>query len=466
MTTTYTGSAITPCTASVTGPGGLNESVTLTYSNNTDAGTATASATYAASANHLGNSDSKTFTISKADPTVAVTGGTFTYDGTVKAATGTVTGVAGANLGGAAISYSPGGASAPINAGTYTATGSFAGNGNYNSATGNGTITINKANQTITWAQPAAISYGTALSATQLNATVAGVNGGTQPGALSYDRTTGTVLNAGTHNLTATAAATDNYNSASKMVGLVVNPATTTIRLDSLVKAYKANTLQAPQVIVPTVNSTPVKYTLAFYKDAADQTPMPVTGVTEVGVYKVVATLNDPNYTASPASVEGLFVIYDASAGFVTGGGWIDSKADYCLFSTACAAATGKANFGFVSKYQKGATVPTGETEFQFQAGGFRFKSQSYEWLTVAGARAQYKGVGAVNGGGRYGFILTAVDGQINGGGNTDKFRIKIWEKNVDGSDGRIVYDNQTGATDTSDPSTFIGGGSIVIHSK
>ena len=38
-------------------------------------------------------------------------------------------------------------------------------------------------------------------------------------------------------------------------------------------------------------------------------------------------------------------------------------------------ALSGKANFGFVSQYEKGKTVPTGNTEFQFQTGNLNFKS-------------------------------------------------------------------------------------------
>ena len=56
------------------------------------------------------------------------------------------------------------------------------------------------------------------------------------------------------------------------------------------------------------------------------------------------------------------------------------------------------------------------------------FHSESYQWLVVAGARAQYKGAGTFNGVPGYGFLLTAVDGQVNGGGGMDKFRIKIWD--------------------------------------
>ena len=63
---TYNGQSHTPCTVSVTGAGGLNQSPTPDYSDNVNAGTAMASYTYAGDANHEGSSDSKTFTIDKA----------------------------------------------------------------------------------------------------------------------------------------------------------------------------------------------------------------------------------------------------------------------------------------------------------------------------------------------------------------------------------------------------------------
>jgi hypothetical protein len=64
---TYTGSPLEPCTATATGAGGLNVSVTVVYANNTNAGTATSDATYAGDANHNGSSATQaTFTIDKA----------------------------------------------------------------------------------------------------------------------------------------------------------------------------------------------------------------------------------------------------------------------------------------------------------------------------------------------------------------------------------------------------------------
>jgi hypothetical protein len=176
-------------------------------------------------------------------------------------------------------------------------------------------------------------------------------------------------------------------------------------------------------------------------------------------VDEVAARYEGGNHSASgPATA--LIVFYDPSAGFVTGGGWINSPAGAYVAGPSLA---GKATFGFVSKYKKGATVPEGNTEFQFHAGGLNFKSTSYQWLVVSGAKAQYKGYGTINGVSGYSFMLSAIDGQISGGGGIDKFRMKIWKT----ATGEIVYDNQVGAldtTDTADPTTAIAGGSIVIH--
>jgi hypothetical protein len=81
-----------------------------------------------------------------------------------------------------------------------------------------GTLTVTPANQTITWSNPADIIYGTALSSTQLNATVS-VPGPAPAGALTYAPPTGTVLGPGSGQaLSVTAAATNDYNAATATV--------------------------------------------------------------------------------------------------------------------------------------------------------------------------------------------------------------------------------------------------------
>jgi hypothetical protein len=152
-------------------------------------------------------------------------------------------------------------------------------------------------------------------------------------------------------------------------------------------------------------------------------------------------------------------VVYDSSGGFVTGGGWIMSPEGAYFADPSL---TGKANFGFVSKYKKGATVPTGVTEFQFRVADLNFHSDTYEWLVVAGAKAQYKGVGTINGMGEYKFMLSAIDADINDVDvfTIDRFRIKIWTEDDLGNE-NVIYDNALAGEDDN-AMTETGGG--VIH--
>jgi len=84
----------------------------------------------------------------------------------------------------------------------------------------NGSLTITQATPAIVWAPPAAITYGTALSSTQLDAS------SKVDGKFAYSPAAGTVLTAGTHTLSVTFTPTDNrdYTTAKASVTLKVNP--------------------------------------------------------------------------------------------------------------------------------------------------------------------------------------------------------------------------------------------------
>ncbi len=200
--------------------------------------------------------------------------------------------------------------------------------------------------------------------------------------------------------------------------------------------------------------------TLSCSVSWADGTSQPVTlagGLcsashvfSQAGVYAIQMTATDDDSGEKTESV--MAVVYDPSAGFVTGGGWILSPAGAYKANVSL---TGKASFGFVSKYLKGAIIPTGNTAFAFDVAGMAFASQSYEWLVVnqSGTNAQFKGSGTVNGlldpnGNAYKFMLWASDG------SPDTFRIRIWYEDASGQ--HDVYDNGV--------SQAIGGGNIVVH--
>jgi hypothetical protein len=184
---------------------------------------------------------------------------------------------------------------------------------------------------------------------------------------------------------------------------------------------------------------------------------------TSVGVYPVSVAIADICGEGAGAVYQ-YAVVYDPSAGFVTGGGWILSPPGAY---TPNPALTGRAHFGFVSGYSKGnGNVPSGRTDFHFQVANFDFASSAYEWLVISGAKARFRGTGRVNGVDGFGFAVTAWDGEANGGGGVDRFRIRIWDQNQGDA---VVYDNQVACPnqgDNADPCVALGGGAIVIHKK
>ena len=127
-----------------------------------------------------------------------------------------------------------------MNSGTGTGVVKYnqAGDANYNAAP---EVTANvaaKLDQTIIWANPSDIVYGTALSATQLDASVS-VPGLELHGDITYNPVTGTVLNAGANqDLTVNVAGTTNYNPATKTVKINVNKLNATVLVASYNGVY------------------------------------------------------------------------------------------------------------------------------------------------------------------------------------------------------------------------------------
>lgn len=90
----------------------------------------------------------------------------------------------------------------------------------YTTATATVSLVVSKATPVITWATPAAITEGTAISATQLNATAS------VAGTFAYTPASGTIVAVGSTTLSVTFTPTTiaDYNTATKTVTLTVNP--------------------------------------------------------------------------------------------------------------------------------------------------------------------------------------------------------------------------------------------------
>ena len=180
----------------------------------------------------------------------------------------------------------------------------------YNNAAGTAFINVSKAATTVTWANPADIGYGTALSSTQLNATAS------VPGFFAYNPPTGTVLGGGAHQalqVTFTPADAVNYqgSSATAYINVTQGSTVTTFITGGGSSIYGQAASFAVQVaptspsgVMPTgsvrflVDGSPTDVAL----DALGHATLTTTAL-DVGSHSVTASyLGNTTYLASPSA--------------------------------------------------------------------------------------------------------------------------------------------------------------------
>jgi hypothetical protein len=143
---------------------------------------------------------------------------------------------------------------------------------------------------TITWGNPASITYGAALNSSQLNAAA------NVPGNFAYTPGAGAILHAGTNTLTATFTPTDtvDYNSATNSVSLVVSPAPLTVAAVNASRQFGQTNPVLTGTITGLVNGDNI--TASYSTTATTNSPQ--------GTYPIIPTLVDPgnrltNYTVN-----------------------------------------------------------------------------------------------------------------------------------------------------------------------
>jgi hypothetical protein len=156
-------------------------------------------------------------------------------------------------------------------------------------------VTVSKAAPVVTWNAPAAISYGTALSGTQLNAS-ASVNG-----TFSYTPVSGTVLGAGNQTLRLVFTPSDvaNYNTVNRSVTLVVGKGNQTIAGFTTIanKTYG----DAPFVIAPPSATSGLLVALSVKSGNATLSANNTVTLNGIGTVVLAANqLGNSNYNAAP----------------------------------------------------------------------------------------------------------------------------------------------------------------------
>jgi Concanavalin A-like lectin/glucanases superfamily/MBG domain (YGX type)/Bacterial Ig-like domain (group 3)/IPT/TIG domain/MBG domain len=301
-------------TSNVYGLGGaLLGQATITYNGSpnppVDAATYTAVASFEGNTNYAARSITFTVRINPATPTVTVSGGPFTYDRQPHAATVTVTGVGGQALGAAVVTYN-GAPDLPVNAGTYTVSASFPASGNYASASGSGTLVINKAAPVVT-VTDSTFTYGSGPF--QASATATGAGGEVLgPLAFTYNGTHSLPFTAGTYSVVATYAGSANYTAATGTGTLAVRKATPIFIVGGGTATYDGQPHPAGVILAGHYGDALGPYTVT-YNGSSDP---PVNA----GTYAVEATYaGADNYEAATAT--GTLTIQPAVVALTVTGG-------------------------------------------------------------------------------------------------------------------------------------------------
>jgi Big-like domain-containing protein/carboxypeptidase family protein/Kelch motif protein len=320
-------------TANVTGVGGLNQSLTVSYVGRngtvypssttapTDAGDYTASASFGGDANHNGSSDSKDFTINKASSTTTATVSDATYDGNPHGGTANVTGAGGLNQslavsyqGRNSTTYGPT-TTAPTNAGDYTASASYAGDANHNGSSDSQNFTINKASSSTVVTVSDATYDGNTHGGT---ANVTGVGGLNQSLTVSYSGRNSTSYgpstiaptNAGDYTARASYAGDANHNGSSDSKDFTINKAASKTVVTVVNATYDSNSHGGTAGVT---GAGGLSHSLTVYYVGRNGTvyPSSTTAPTNAGDYTASATFaGDTNHTGSGDSKN--YTIYKA----------------------------------------------------------------------------------------------------------------------------------------------------------
>ncbi|MGA2654125.1 MAG: Ig-like domain repeat protein [Terracidiphilus sp.] len=180
----------------------------------------------------------------------------------------------------------------------------------------------------ISWATPAAITYGTALSAAQLNATgwTPTPSGALTvlPGTFAYSPASGTVPTAGLQTLSATFTPTDttDYSTANSFVSVVVNKASATL---TVVSSGTPSTYGNPVTFTANISSG-LTGTVTFYDSGMQIGSGAISGTTATlttsslaaGSHSITAGWSgNTNYNETTSSAIAQIVTLQQSAGTI-----------------------------------------------------------------------------------------------------------------------------------------------------
>jgi uncharacterized delta-60 repeat protein len=167
---------------------------------------------------------------------------------------------------------------------------------------------------------------------------------------------------------------------------------------------------------------------------------------TSAGLYIIKLTVTDDDSLQNSSTYQ--YVVVYNPAKTVNGSGHILSPQGA---EPSNPSATGTGQFAFNAQYNPGATLPSGNVQYNFN--DIKFNLTSFNWVVVTGNTLYLQGVGRENGAGTYTIFESASTVTPN------TVRVRITDSN-----NNVIYDNQMGAALTAIPTEAIADGHVTIQ--
>ena len=310
-----------------------------------------------------------------------------------------------------------GSAVTPLKAGTCTIAANQAGNSNFSAANqATQTITISKATPVITWANPADITYGTALSSTQLNASSNSV-----AGTFTYTPPIGTVLSAGSNqqlSVTFTTSDSANYNTPGATTTTInVSAKALTITANNSSRSYGVANPTTPGFTAPALVGSDTIGSVSYTYAAT------ATATAAVGSSHSI-TPNSAQFTSGTAS--NYNITYTAGALTIAGGAsqsitfsplTTATYGDPAITLSATSTSGLPVTFTLVSgpATLSGSTLtitgPGTITVWATQGGDSTYAAASYVQKTITVVNASYTVTGSTSGNGNIQCVTPVISG-------------------------------------------------------
>ena len=164
---------------------------------------------------------------------------------------------------------------------------------------------------------------------------------------------------------------------------------------------------------------------------------------TSTGFYTVGVTVTDDD-GGSATMNSSVLVVYDASAGRVTAGGYV----------IAPTAGASKLHMNIDVRYD--GSTPVGTFNLHGSTALADLTASAFEYLVITSNSATFKGTGTLSDGTAVGFLVRELS---DGRGKGDLLRIKVWNA----ATGDVLYDTNPGAADLAAPTVSLKG-SFTVH--